>query len=349
LAARELTAGITYSRLREGWLNQDAASDVEPIGDFNNWDGSYAEPEMTDFYVGSRGSTAQSAAYLATRLQLSDRVKLIGGGRVSNWKRDEEEGAWGSAYVQKESSVFTPYAGLIVDLTRQLSAYASYTDSFKPQTDRDRNGSYLDPLTGKSSELGLKAEFLDGRFFTSAAVFRVDQENFAVVDVGHFVPGTLEPAMLAAQGVESKGYELEATGELAPGLQVSLGWTKYSARDAEGAEVAVDHARKLLRFFTRYEMPGLLSGLTLGGGVNWEGDRPATATNPATGELERVGQPAYALVDLMSRYDISQRLSVQLNVSNVLDKKYRSASHWWGAPYNYGEPRKVLLSMGYGF
>ena len=51
----------------------------------------------------------------------------------------------------------------------------------------------------------------------------------------------------------------------------------------------------------------------------------------------------------MSRYELSDSVSLQLNVSNLLDKKYRSGSFWWGAPYNYGEPRKVLLSVDYGF
>jgi outer membrane receptor for ferric coprogen and ferric-rhodotorulic acid len=346
----ELMAGVIRSRLEDGWLNQDAVSAVvDPVGDFNQWDGSYAEPEMTEFYVGSEGTTTQTAAYLATRLQLSDRLIFIGGMRVTDWERDDEGGAWGAPYLQKESSVFTPYAGVVVDLAQRLSAYANYTDSFKPQTSRDRDGRYLDPLTGRSYEVGIKSELFDGRLFASAALFRVDQENFAVTDVGHTVPGTLDPAMRATQGVKSKGYELEATGELARGLQLSLGWTHYSAKDADDVDVAVDHARELLRLFAKYQLPGTLSGLSFGGGLNWEGDRPATATNPATGEEEKVGQPAFALVDLMSRYELNERVTLQLNVSNVLDKKYRSSSFWWGAPYNYGEPRKIVLSMDYGF
>ncbi len=346
----ELAAGVTRSRIKGGWLNRDAVNAVVPVGDFDAWDGSYAEPEMTDFYVGSRGITSETAAYLVTRLSLTERVKFIAGARFTDWKDVVEAGAWtAEPYVQKESAVITPYAGLVVDLTKQLSAYASYTDSFKPQTDQDRNGRYLDPLTGNSYELGVKSEMLDGKLFASAALFRIDQENFPVVDVGFFVPGTLNPAMRAAQGVEAEGYELEVAGEPAAGLRLSLGWTNYSAKDADGVDVAVDHARKLLRFFTKYELPGSLSRLSIGGGVNWEGDRPATATNPVTGELEKVGQPAYALVDLMSKYELSDRISLQFNVSNLLDKKYRSGSFWWGAPYNYGEPRKVLLSVDYGF
>lgn len=40
---------------------------------------------------------------------------------------------------------------------------------------------------------------------------------------------------------------------------------------------------------------------------------------------------------------------LQVNVLNALDKTYRSARFWWGAPYAYGEPRKVLLTTTYAF
>ena len=51
----------------------------------------------------------------------------------------------------------------------------------------------------------------------------------------------------------------------------------------------------------------------------------------------------------MLRYEVDPTLSVQVNIANLLDKKYRSGSFWWGSPYTYGEPRKVLLTMDYRF
>jgi outer membrane receptor for ferric coprogen and ferric-rhodotorulic acid len=349
---QELHVGAMHSRLRDGWQNRDLIDDdgdgVVMLPDFNNWDGSFPEPPMTPHYVASRGTTTQSGVYAVTRLQFTDRVKTILGGRLSNWKRDEEAAVWTpSAYTVKHSSEFTPYAGLIVDLSERVSAYASYSDIFKPQTNKDAQGKFLDPLRGKSYEAGLKTELLDGKLNASAAVFQVDQENYAV-QIG-FDPDTAEPIYRAAQGVKSKGYELEVSGEVAPGWDVNVGWTHYKAKDADGADVAVDHARKQLKLFTRYRLQGAWHGLSVGGGVNWEGDRPITAVNPVTGETEKVGQPAYALVDLMAKYEFNPQFALQLTVFNALDKKYRSGSHWWGAPYTYGEPRKVLLTGTYKF
>jgi outer-membrane receptor for ferric coprogen and ferric-rhodotorulic acid len=337
----EAAVGLMRSKLSSGWSNRGLVGELPPLPDFNRWDGSYPEPALGERYdFQGVGDTTQSAAYAVARLQLSERLKLVAGARTSTWQRDET----GSDRL-RQTGVVTPYAGLVFDIGRQVSAYASYTEIFNPQTSRDRLGAFLDPLVGKSYEAGLKAVLMSGRLNASAALFRTDQDNFAVADPDHFVPGTNTPAMRAASGVRAKGYELELSGRPMPDWDLSLGWTQFGARDAAGVDVAVDHPRKQLKLFSKLALRGMLRGLSIGAGVNWEGDRPARATNPHTGVEERVGQPAYALIDLMARYDIDPRLGVQLNVSNALDRKYRSASHWWGAPYTYGEPRKLLLAV----
>jgi outer membrane receptor for ferric coprogen and ferric-rhodotorulic acid len=78
-----------------------------------------------------------------------------------------------------------------------------------------------------------------------------------------------------------------------------------------------------------------------------EYDQQITATNPATGLDEKVGEPTYGLLDLMARYAFDRHWALQLNVFSALDKTYRSGSFWWGAPYTYGEPRKILATLDY--
>lgn len=345
--AHELSAGLTYSRARGGWDNADLVGTAAPVGDFNDWDGSYAKPEMTPLYVGSRDTTIQSGAYAAARLQLSDPLKLILGARLSRWKQDNEAGAWTAepSTIEHKNEI-TPYAGLVFDLSAETSLYASYTSIFKPQTARDRSGRYLDPLIGKSYEAGIKGEFLAERLNASAAVFRIDQDNFAVEDTGFLVPGTNTPASRAGKGVRSQGYELEVSGELAPGWRIGGGWTQFSVRDAQGTDVALDHPRKLLKLFSKRAFQGRLQGLSVGFGVNWESEQLSTATHPVTQLTERVGQPAHAVAELMARYDFGRQTYVQLNIDNLFDEKYYSSS-WSG--YTYGKPRGATLTAGYRF
>lgn len=343
----ELSVGLSRSQLRDGWDNRGAVGDVAEVGNFNLWDGSYPEPALSPFYRGSKDTTTQIGAYVASRLQITDALKFIVGGRVSSWKRDGEVGAWtAEAYTIRHSSVFTPYAGVVMDLSDNVSAYASYTTIFKPQTEQDRHGQYLDPLEGNSAEIGVKGEFFNGRLNASAAVFRVDQDNFATPDAGHFVPGTATVASVAAQGVKSQGVELEVLGDIAPGWQLGAGWTQFSARDAQGAHVVTEHPRQQLKLFTKHTLGGALQGLSLGGGLVWESRPPVTATNPVTGLDERVGQPAYAVLDAMAAYAFNAKTSVQLNISNLLDKAYYSSS-WSG--YTYSEPRAFTVALKHRF
>ena len=346
----ELVAGAMVSHLDDGWTNRDPVSTVPEVGDFHAWDGSFPELEAGQRIRWSGvGTTKQAAGYSAARLQLSDRLKLIVGGRLSYWQRDEEEARYTpEAFTVRHSGVVTPYAGILYDLSEQLTAYASYTSIFNPQTNRDRSGDYLDPLEGNSYEAGVKAGLMDGRLSATAAVFRTEQDNFAVIDQGFFVPGTTDPAYRATQGTVAEGYELEVVGEILPGWHLNLGWTHFSAEDQDDEPVQVHHPRRSLNLTTQYTLSGALSGLSLGGAVKWESQPPITAINPGTGLEERVGQSAYALVDLMVKYTLNEQMALQLNVENLLDKTYYTNSGWFSG-FVYGEPRNARLTLKYAF
>lgn len=338
----QATVGLTHAVSRSGWDNADVLDPDFEMPSIYQWNGVFPRQRLGPHYVASRGATVQTAVYGAMQLKLTDALTVLPGLRVSRYKQEDFPAVWTREYSRYgDNSVVTPYLGVLYDFTPQLTGYASYTESFKPQSNKDREGHFLKPVTGKAYELGLKGELLDGRLIASGALFEIHQENLAVPDVGHFVPGTSTIASRAASGVKSRGYELELAGQLTPQLEISAGWTQFSARDAEGADVAVDHPRKQLRLFAKYRFDGSLSGLILGGGVNWDGTQPARVANPVTGIEEHVGQRAYALAELMARYEFSPKVAVQLNITNLFDKVYRNTSFW--PAYLYGEPRRLTL------
>lgn len=346
----ELVVGAMYNHLKGGWTNRDPISPVAPVGNFFNWDGSYPEPTWGPRYdLSDQGVTEQYAGYAAARLNLADNLKVILGARLSYWERNEQVATYTpAAYTIKHDKVFTPYAGAIYDITANLSAYASYTSIFQPQTSRDRTGDYLDPVTGDAYEAGLKADFLDGRLFASLAVFRVEQDNVAEPDPGFLVPGTLDPASRPAKGTVAKGYELEVSGKITPNWDVNLGWTDYSARDASGANVVAHHPRRMLKLATVYDLHDWVEGLRVGGSLRWESQPPQTAVNPGSGVTERVGQPAYTVVNLMAEYQVTERVSAQVNVNNLFDKTYFNNNAWF-AGYVFGEPRNARVTLRYSF
>jgi outer membrane receptor for ferric coprogen and ferric-rhodotorulic acid len=342
----DLAVGAMVNRLTDGWTNRDPVS-IDPITDFNHWDGELAQPEWGDRYLSSSGTTTQAALYATTRISLYGPLKLIGGGRLSYFRRNEDAVGDNPAYRLTYKGVFTPYAGLVLDITSNLSAYASYTNIFKPQGNyRDQAGRLLDPLEGKNYEAGLKALLLDGKLLATAAIYRIEQDNLAVPD--GFVSGTLEQAYRGAKGTVSKGYELEVVGKVTPQWDVSLGWSDYSAKDADGVDVLAHQPRRAFNFATKYAFAGQLDGLSLGGALKWESRPPVTAQNPGTGIVEPIGQPSYAIVNLMARYEMTRQLSLQLNIDNLFDQTYFSGNSWFPG-FVYGEPRNARATLKYSF
>src|SRR5690606_35960393 len=117
---------------------------------------------------------------------------------------------------------FTPYAGVVFDLTNRASLYASFTEIFQPQTQLDVNGDMIDPREGRQFEAGLKAELFDGGVNASIAYFNLRDVNRAVL---------VSPNVYTALGeVEVQGMEIEASGEVAPGWQVAGGYTYTETR-----------------------------------------------------------------------------------------------------------------------
>ena len=341
----EMSVGYVYSK--QTFDSDSRSATAVATTDFNAWDGSYAEPSWGPLKDYAVSTTKQQAVYAAARFDVSDPLKLVLGARLTNYeKAGYEQGS--NAYAMRFNDQLTPYAGLVYDLNDTYSVYASYTDIFQPQQNRDINGKYLDPILGKSLEAGVKGEFFGGRLNASAAVFKIKQDNLAQ-STGQTIAGTALPetAYRAADGATSEGVEFELSGELAPDWNLSAGFTKFKATDASGVDVNSIYPRELLRVFSSYRLPGAWNKLTLGGGVNWQSTIYTNAANPL-GVTERIEQKAYALVNLMARYDFSKQLSAQLNINNLFDKSYFSMF----AAYDqltFGSPRSVSVSMKYKF
>ncbi|MEL0168560.1 MAG: TonB-dependent siderophore receptor [Pseudomonadaceae bacterium] len=342
----ELAFGYIHSEQEFDADTRFATTGWGGIPDFDSYEGNFPAPIWSDLTTYGYGDLTQTGAYAAVRLNIADDLKVILGARDSTYKKTSDD-IYSDPTRTDVGHELTPYAGVIYDLNDTLSVYASYTDIFQPQTERDRNGQQIVPIIGKSYEAGLKGEFYDGRLNASVAVFQIEQDNLAADDPTiDFIPGTTEAAYIASEAT-SKGFELEVNGELAAGWNVGAGYTQFKVKDAEGDATNTRFPTKLLRSFTTYQLPGEWSRLTIGGGVNWQDSIYTYATNPS-GDLEKVEQDAYALVNLMARYDITDNLSAQLNANNVTDEKYFDIFNAYGA-MTYGAPRSLTATAKYRF
>ncbi|EKT4101068.1 TPA: ferric-rhodotorulic acid/ferric-coprogen receptor FhuE [Stenotrophomonas maltophilia] len=333
----QFMAGLSYNK--RDYANYGdyqvggAGKTWDPFTSYLHWTGNISEPNWNPLALASQGTITQKAGYAAVRLSLADPLKLIIGARYTDWKSEGEND-------DREHKVTTPYAGLVYDINDTYSAYASYTEIFQPQTARDRNDRYLDPVDGKSYEVGVKGAWFDNRLNASLAVFRIEQDNVSQVTSEPIIGRPGEFASIAARGTVSRGFEFEVNGELAPGWNATFGASRYVAKDINDADINTNLPQTALKLFTSYT-PQSLQELTVGGGANWQ-NRIYYAV-PAYGRIEQSG---YALVSAFVRYRISPEFSVQANLNNLLDKKYLSQINGYGA---YGDGRNGSLTFTWSF
>ncbi|MDQ8020816.1 MAG: TonB-dependent siderophore receptor [Moraxellaceae bacterium] len=293
--------------------------------------------------VPSTAYVKQHGFYAATRVRPTDFISVIAGGRISGWKTRSADtfapyAIWDDRSYNNE---FAPYLGLVVDVSQSLSAYASYTEIFNPQSNRDIAGNLLDPEKGKNYELGLKGAWFGGRLNAGLAVFETRKDNLAVRDGNNFGP-TGDPAYRAESETEGRGWELELAGEILPNWQLQGGYSQFSIKDANGERLNTSRPKQQFKLFTSYT-PGALPALTVGGGLRWQSE---TWGEGSTGFLrEAYTIDSYTVFDLSARYELSKRLSVSANLNNVFNKSYRISYY----DHSYGAERNVTATLKYQF
>lgn len=318
----------------------------QTIDNIYTWDGSLSIPSAihTRSTQGALDET-QSGLVASVRWSLADDLSLITGARVIDWQRDEVSRDLSSGDAdrtsQGESGVVTPYFGLVYDINENWSAYASYTTIFKPQSNKDVSGSYLDPEEGVNYELGLKSEFWDKRLTTAFSVFEVRQDNLAVADGSNFAPDGNQ-AYRAESGTKTRGFEMEMAGEILPGWQASASYTYAEIKNSDDQRLLTEVPRDTLKLFTTYRLQSM-PDLKVGGGVRWQGAEYYKGAGPGKATFK---QDAYSVVDFMAQYAVTPQTSVSLNLNNVFDERYYTAigSRGW-----YGTPRSATATLVYAF
>lgn len=316
------------------------------VPNFFTWNGNSPTPNYVGTISGSyTEKEKQLAGYGSLRLRPTDDLSLILGARVANWKRTTESVTWGAPTIADEfekNGKVTPYAGVVYAINPQWSTYASYTGIFSPQTYRDRNNRVIDPLEGKNAELGIKGDVIDGLLSTSVSLFHMRQDNLAEMDSDQLVLPDGSNAYHTIKGATAKGFELEVSGQIQQGWQLTAGYAHSRIESRQGKRLQTNQPLNNFKLWTTYELAGLGNGTTIGGGINWQSDIYQDGASPAGA---RFTQNSYALVALMARYRFNKELSATLNVNNLLDKHYYSSG--WGN--YYGEPRSVVASLNYRF
>lgn len=346
----EATAGVSFSRFKHDAANHPAVGNSsDALGSFYRWDGKYPQPRWD---TGTRvvdNSERETGLFAATRLNLTDEFSLLGGARLSSWRADTS--SWGSSSNNKVSSVWTPYLGMTYAFTPEHSLYASYTDIFKPQSQRNVDGKRLDPVKGRTYEVGYKGAFLDDKVQTQLALFQSRQNNVATRDGTNVVRGTEsnatpETAYVGRDGNKVEGFDVEVFGQLTPEFSLNGGYTYSRSKDRDGKAINTDMPKQQLKAFAYYDAHRWAPGWSFGAGTNYQ-SKIYRDINTGDNQTWRQSQKGFFTANAMARYQFSPQLSAQLNVDNLFDKKYKILQGY--GQTGYGEGRSVMASVRYDF
>ncbi|QDL07961.1 TonB-dependent siderophore receptor [Brasilonema octagenarum UFV-E1] len=299
---------------------------VAPIDLFNPIYGAPA-PTVFDGFSGVDNAISgtfveTSAIYLQDQVTLLPNLKLLLGGRydfVNNASTrqpiDQNFNTLGaSTRDESYSEAFSPRIGIVYQPIEPLSLYASYSQSFVPNTGRNRNGGVFEPSRGTQYEAGIRAELLDRRLIANLAAYEITKTNVLTSDAQD------QNFQIATGEVTSRGIEFDLAGKILPG------WNIIASLFHNDAFVSKDESipkgdrltgapRQGGSLWTTYEIQsGNLQGFGFGAGVFFAGSRDVVLPN--TFKI-----PSYGRFDAAVFYR-RDNWRVGINFKNLLDTKY---------------------------
>ncbi|MDB6126391.1 MAG: Iron complex outerrane recepter protein [Verrucomicrobia bacterium] len=322
--------------------------------------------DLYDYPADGTGATNQITYQTAFGEYISDQITLGERLHVSLGYRHDNQKVHGQNVLAPALTTFatelkanTKQAGVVVDITKTLSAYGSYSQSIKPQVNiaYDASGnSTFPPETGEQYEAGLKFDTVDKNLNATFAAYEINRTNVIVASGTNFtVPtGSAQVGQAISRldgGQRSRGLEFETQWQPIPNwqLQAGIAYSKAiivaSAKNPTTVGLDLANAPRVSgNFWTRYNLPkGKFEGLGFGTGVIYVGK--AWAGDPTTTVYYRL--KSWTRVD-SSVYYRWKRYDLALNIQNLFDRRYIGSAQS-ALTLNIGEQRKLTLSLGAHF
>ncbi|MET4173943.1 iron complex outermembrane receptor protein [Bradyrhizobium sp. LA6.1] len=266
----------------------------------------------------------QWSLFFQDTLHLTDRFALVGGVRYMDYDQIAGRGKPFVTNTNVSQDKVLPLGGAILKLTEEVSLYASYTESLKPNSTIAPIGIVIDsnvaPEEGVSYETGVKFD-LNKRISGTLALYDLDKKNVQTTKTNS--AGVVE--LHTVGRARSRGVELDVTGRLTDSWALigSYGYTDARVTASEDRSlygmklqnVALNTASLYLVYDFGTALPGQLR---LGGGARYVGDRPGDAINSFF-------LPSYVVADIFATYETKYQntpVIYQLNVKNLFDTVY---------------------------
>jgi iron complex outermembrane receptor protein len=332
----ELKAGVATPIPR--FIPSDVVPETDG-GPFGN--GYHHEDNSNDYYFAN-----WQASWFGERLKTN-----LGVNRTNFKLVTWNSGASTSPDNQYTVSKWSPLAGGVFEINKEVSVFGVYSTSLFPDSTKDSFGNQFAPQVGKSLEAGFKVELMDGKVSGTVSYFRIQQtggtqqapnhENQNTVEWDRLTdaqralrfPGKTRADLFAAGDIvaggkqESKGIDIDIVLQPTRQWQTVLSFEhvdhKYVTSLDPSAPVGTtfpnaikDRYSLLSRYeFNQGEVKGLYTGVGISGGSKSLADYQTWG-----GRLVARYTPARVVGEVFGGYKfkiMGYNSIVQLNIKNI--------------------------------
>ncbi|RLM27878.1 TonB-dependent receptor [Brenneria alni] len=319
--------------------------------DFNIYNPVYGQLAASTNVIASdsdhRENIDSTGFFMQDVIRLNDRWQLLGGLRYDSFDVMAGKGRPFKTNTDSSYNRVVPRAGVIYSLTSYSSLYASYSESFKPNSSIGSQIDALPPEIGKSYEIGAKLD-LPNRITANLALFDIEKRNVMVDELD----SNGDTVTRTAGKVRSQGVELDMAGKLTDSLSLigSYAYTdaRVTADPKNNGNELTNAARHTASLFLTQDFGaiGIKSGdnLRAGAGARYVGRRTGDAANSFYLD-------DYTVADAFVAYSLplnGYKVKWQLNVKNLFDKTYYPSSGN-NLRVAIGEPRQFVLRASVDF
>ena len=268
-----------------------------------------------DFTTKLKSRTASdievTSVYIQDQIDLSDKWVVLLGGRLDQFDITVDDIKAGTSQ-SREDDEFSPRAGIIYKPEDNVSLYLSYSESFLPRSGEQykkltADSAALDPDVYEGTEIGVNWDItpdlsLRASYFDSEQTIATRDESGEGAEV---------------LGLQVDGIELEIKGQVSDQLYVSFGYSDMDGETSSGGEPR-EIPENTMSLWTAYQVNdsfGYALGVTRQGKSNISNNKPGLIL------------PDYTRVDFAAFYDVSEDLTVRLNIENITDEVYFPHSH----------------------
>ncbi len=314
-------------------------------------------------------NTNRFGVFAQDLISFTEKIKLLAGIRWS-WQESQAdtnnlvkntitEGA------KRLDNAFSPKLGLVYQPTKDMSVFASYSNSFTPNTGTTVDLQPIKPSIIDQYEAGIKNDFWKGLLSINITVYQIINSNLA--QTAEFkADGTTintDTTIKTLSGeTKSKGVEFDITARPIEGLNIIAGYSYNDMRYSKttGANGSFIEGDRLVRtpantanlsFFYTLQS-GALKGISFGAIGNYIGDRLGgwnnqyDATKPNGINDREIPLEGYTTIDASVGYNW-KKFSILCKLSNINNELNYTVHENYSI--NPIAPRQIMTSLKYKF